>query len=846
MKTPESRLWTVKFAKTMTVVWLPIVLLIAAVLWLFYQTEKKAQLATIKSEEYFVLNIVHQAIDSEVAMFSGDALFLSEHSDLHFWLNKKNSSAWGQLTKELLDFTQSRPFYTEVRILNLDGREILRINQNEGNLSVVPKSQLQDKSQRNYVQRGLKLKDHQVYISAFDLNTEHGVVEIPLNPVIRVVTPIFDHAGHKRALAILNYKGKRLLNRLREIQGKYDRDLWLINGDGYWLMGPRPEVEWNFMFPDKDARFSETYQSIWKVINNGAADGQILNEKGLFTYNWVNPASLHLDASGERLLVVSHVSNAMLVAAVEGYRQLLVIVFATFALALAVATGFFTRYRLQHRRSQIRVKESEARYRNLVDCAPDPIVVSDKEGRILLVNSQVEKCFGYNRDELLGNAVEILVPKRFREQHVKSRYGYLTKPYVRSMGNEGTLYGLRKSGEEFPVEIGLSPVETEGGLLVTTIIRDVTARKQAEEAQRHIQGRYQELVNNLPVGVFRKTPGQYGEFLEVNPAMVEMFEADSADQLLKYSVSDLYCDPSYRLVVSNKLLEYGSVRGEELKMKTLRGREFYAALTAVTRKDDNGNVWFDGIVEDITEWKTGEIKIRELNENLRAYSTDLEVANRELESFSYSVSHDLRAPLRALDGYSYMLQSDYADQLDDEGLDRLQRMRSAAQRMAQLIDDLLELSRVSRTKVRREPVDLNMIAEEVIHYLRNGEPQRRVDIVVQPDLKTNGDPRLLRVVMDNLIGNAWKFTSRRADAHIEIGGRKNGEKVVYYVRDNGAGFDMAYVNKLFGPFQRLHDVGDYQGTGIGLATVQRVIDKHGGKIWAEAEVDHGATFYFSL
>ncbi len=228
-----------------------------------------------------------------------------------------------------------------------------------------------------------------------------------------------------------------------------------------------------------------------------------------------------------------------------------------------------------------------------------------------------------------------------------------------------------------------------------------------------------------------------------------------------------------------------------------------------------------------------------INERLKA-------VNKELEAFSYSVSHDLRAPLRHVDGFSQALQEEYAGRLDAHGQDYLQRIRRAIQRMGELIDDLLRLSRVTQADLRHERIDLSGLARAVAAELRKTQPERRVEFVIAPALTAEGDARLLRVVLENLLGNAWKFTHKRSRARIEFGATRHEGQRAYFVRDDGAGFDMAYAGKLFGAFQRLHDAHEYPGTGIGLATVQRVIHKHGGRVWAEGAVDKGAIFYFTL
>lgn len=236
----------------------------------------------------------------------------------------------------------------------------------------------------------------------------------------------------------------------------------------------------------------------------------------------------------------------------------------------------------------------------------------------------------------------------------------------------------------------------------------------------------------------------------------------------------------------------------------------------------------------------------ELEQRVIERTAQLEAANKELESFSYSVSHDLRAPLRSIDGFSQAILEDYGDKLDEEGRSDLSRVRAASQRMAQLIDDMLELSRVTRGEMRCEEVDLSKLANSIAAELQSAEPERQIQLAIAEGIKTNGDARLLRVLLENLLRNAWKFTEKHSTAKIEFGVNQDNGKAVYFVRDDGAGFDMAYAGKLFGAFQRLHAMTEFKGTGIGLATVQRIVHRHGGRVWADGKVERGATFYFTL
>lgn len=237
----------------------------------------------------------------------------------------------------------------------------------------------------------------------------------------------------------------------------------------------------------------------------------------------------------------------------------------------------------------------------------------------------------------------------------------------------------------------------------------------------------------------------------------------------------------------------------------------------------------------------------ELETIVATRTAELEEINRELEAFSYSVSHDLRAPLRSIDGFSQALLEEYEDQLDETGRDYLRRVRAAAQRMATLIDDLLSLSRITRSELSWQPVDLTQLARSIVEHLRTTAPQRQVEVIIQEGMSTKGDPRFLSIALENLLGNAWKFSSTRKEARIEMGVLEQDEKEqIFFVRDNGVGFKMDYAHKLFNPFQRLHSTQEFEGTGIGLALLKRVIHRHGGHVWAESKVDQGATFYFSL
>lgn len=298
-----------------------------------------------------------------------------------------------------------------------------------------------------------------------------------------------------------------------------------------------------------------------------------------------------------------------------------------------------------------------------------------------------------------------------------------------------------------------------------------------------------------------------------------------------------------------ELLACGGKWSGELR-HVIGGREVVveSRMTLVTEPDGRRTVLKAN--RDITEEKRAQEEIRkltqELEQRVRDRTAQLEASNHELEAFAYSVSHDLRAPLRGIDGWSLALLEDYGGMLDETARQYLDRVRAETQRMGHLIDDLLKLSRLTRIEMQYESVDLSALVRAIAFRLQEAEPNRNIDFVIQEGLQTFGDPRLLEIVLDNLLSNAVKFTGPRAEARIEFGQTNNGHETAFFLRDNGVGFDMAYSKTLFGAFQRLHKYTEFPGTGIGLATAQRVLRRHGGRIWADARPDEGATFYFTI
>ena len=381
----------------------------------------------------------------------------------------------------------------------------------------------------------------------------------------------------------------------------------------------------------------------------------------------------------------------------------------------------------------------------------------------------------------------------------------------------------------------------------------IAERRRAEQALRESEALKGAIVASALDAVI--TMDQEGRVVEFNPAAEAMFGRKS-DEVAGQELADLVVPERLRAAHVSGLARFretgeGPVLGHRLELAALRrdGAEFPVELS-IARVGQGEPALFTGFVRDITDRKRSESELSRLNAELEARVAErthaLELANTELESFSYSVSHDLRSPLRSIDGFSKALLEDHFHVLDTEGKEYLHRIRAASQRMGTLIDDMLQLARVTRGELRNDEIDLSDMAGSIMGELRDAHPTRRVETDVVEGARAWGDPALVRQALQNLLENAWKFTGGREVAHVEFGRATVGGEDAFFVRDDGAGFDMAYSGKLFGVFQRLHSNAEFPGTGVGLATVQRIVRRHGGRAWAESSPGKGATFYFTL
>jgi PAS domain S-box-containing protein len=504
---------------------------------------------------------------------------------------------------------------------------------------------------------------------------------------------------------------------------------------------------------------------------------------------------------------------------------------------------------------------SEETLRDLLESLPDAMVVIDQHGTIALVNHQTETMFGYQRDELLGRPIETLIPERFRIGHVGKRAGYFAAPKSRPMGANLDLFGRRRDGAEFPVEISLSPLHSKRGAFATSVIRDVSQRKRDE-------AKFRTLVENIPAVTF---------IAPLDESVPELYVSPQIEQLLGFSQKEWLEDPVlwHRQLHPedrerwNRQFAPTCASGEPFdsvyRFVAKDGRIVWVHGSASVVRDADGMPSFlQGVAFDITSIRAAEQALREAEERLR--KSNVELAQRveertreltesmaelqektgELEQFAYVASHDLREPLRSLVNYPEKLQKTYGGKIDAQADEWIGKTIAGATRMRRLIEDLSLYSRAVRSDQVFQPVDAAAAAGEACSNLQAAIEECAAEVVLDYLPTVTGNRELLILLFQNLIGNGVKFRAAGRPVRVEVRARRKVDDWLFWVRDNGIGIETKYLTRIFGLGQRLHSAKQYPGTGFGLAICEKIVARHGGRIWVESEPDQGSTFFFTV
>ncbi len=478
---------------------------------------------------------------------------------------------------------------------------------------------------------------------------------------------------------------------------------------------------------------------------------------------------------------------------------------------------------------------------------PAFIFHGDRDLHCRFANRRYAEFFGFTPENILGKSVaDILGEESARAIHSKLQS---------VLAGEGVQYNaVRRSavdGREHHLDISFVPEHDASGKVVGfyALKLDVTDRHNAERALAESEAHLRLVAENVPAMIAYNDCDMVVRY--ANRHYLAFFGLDHESAVGRH-IRDIIGDKAFRKVAPmlRRVLDGGQVAYRTIR-RSAKGKDRIIEVESLPDRGDDGTVrGAYALMRDITDQQRAEDEVRSLNADLEQRvserTAELTAANKELESFAYSISHDLRAPLRGIDGFSHLLAEEFGDTLDETGRGYLERVRRAAQRMGTLIDDILELSRVTRQEMRRVRVDLSRIAAEVTDERARTDPGHRVECVIAPDCIVFGDPQLLRVMLQNLLENAWKYSAKEAAPNIEFGRETQGEEQIFFVRDNGVGFDMKYADRLFTPFQRLHKPEEFEGTGIGLATVARIVRRHGGRVWIESALGQGTTIRFTL
>jgi len=828
---------------------------------------------SLREREVSRLELFDQVLRRSFKETSDDLRVLADGDGLHAFFASGQSSVLDRAIRRATFFSRENPGYDQVRYLDQNGQEILRINHGG---TIAPREQLKNKADRPYFQQARALDPGEIYISRFDLNMENGRIEEPLKPTLRFATPVFDESGKRRGIYIINYQGSNLLAGMQQlIPPQFQHRFRMLNAQGFWIKAANPDAEWGFMLPDRASQtLARSDAALWSRISR-ERDGQTRHAGGLFTWHRFSPGEA---LAGTRARVVGGDDFLVLASEITApewnsffapLRETFLIIGVLLAILLVTSGRFF----LLKQRALMELRQNEQMFERLFENAPDATILVNKAGKIVRANAQVETLFRCPRAEVVGQDVNQLMPERYRSGHAAHLGRYFADPRPRVMGVGLELFALRRDGTEFPVDIMLSPIETEKGVKTLAVVRDITDRKRIE--QMHLQFR----------ALFESVPGSY---LVLKPDLTIAAVSDAylkatmttRENILGRSLFEVFPDnpgepgangvanlrASLTRVLETKAADTMAIQKYDVRRPDgIFEERYWSPVNSPVLGADGHVEYIVHRVEDVTDFvkqkqKPGgpsesglrdrmgqmEAEIFRSSQEVQAANERLRELNQELESFSYSVSHDLRAPLRHIDGFVDRLSTMPAVAADEKSKRYLQIISQSARHMGNLIDDLLVFSRMGRAELRATKVDLGKMVNDVIMEMAEEAKQRNIVYVTDRLPEVHGDPAMLRQVFVNLIGNAVKYTRTRDRAEIGVSSTETPEEFIVAVRDNGVGFDMEYSHKLFGVFQRLHRAEEFEGTGIGLANVRRIVQRHGGRTWAEGKVNAGATLYFSL
>lgn len=797
-------------------------------------------------------------IRQDFNFISSNLLALADGDGLQSYLVTGTPADLDRATRRAVFYSRQNPAYDQVRFLDEHGQEVIRVDQGG---AVVPPGSLQNRANRPYFTSALALKRGQVFISSFDLAIENGRIEQPLKPLVRFATPVFDASGRLRGVYVVNYRGAEFIARMLKFVPTYQHRLRILDGRGYWLKAADPAQEWGFVFPERESlTLTRSDPALWKAILS-TEEGLMQRNGGLFSWYRFDPSQAFADGrikSGDSfLLIASEISAPEWDGFFASLRQSFLIVTVVLAVLLLASLWFL------HERAK-----AQRELDRFFTLTHDLLCIAGFDGYFKRLNPAWHKTFGFTVEEMKARPFIEFIHPDDREatlaQAARQAEGFDTGSYEnRYLCKDGSYRWLQWNARPMPNE-----------QLIFATARDVTAQKKVE--QIHLQFR----------SLFESLPGLY-LVLQPNLNIVAVSDAylkatmTRREQLLGKYLFDLFPgnpdDPagtgvenlrnSLQRVLQSSAPDTMAIQRYDVRRPDgVFEERYWSPINSPVLGADAHIEYIIHRVEDVTDFVRKkmavpdgsqgfqsrddlmEAEIYRSSQQVQATNQQLQAVNAELEAFSYSVSHDLRAPLRHIDGFAGLLSKHAVGKLDDKSRRYIEVISEAARKMGRLIDDLLAFSRTGRAQMALARVSQDELVAAVIREGHFDRPENRIQWEILPLPTVYADPAMLRQVWFNFIDNAVKYSSKAAHPRVEIGSQPGpgADEVTCYVRDNGAGFDMRYVDKLFGVFQRLHTEAEFEGTGIGLANIRRIVTRHGGRAWAEGAIGAGATFYFSL
>lgn len=889
-----------------TAILLALIIVIAGVLIYLFDRSNRDQLsADIRFQLNSRATFASKEFRADVEPLRQAVVFLSQTPPIQGIIHaERDGHDWKhRLAKIFTAFANTHPHYNQIRFIGIadQGRELVRVDRIDGKVVATPDEALQQKGSHDYFKETLNYQQGEVYLSDINLNREHGAVQAPHIRTLRAATPVFkDDTGELYGMIVINIDIGEFIDKLA-MDLPSGMQAYLLNARGDYLLHPLPShtfgfdlahtYRWQDDFPDAPLNSEGNNVSRQRVLAQGNylyLSSATINidperpERFLKVVYTFPESAISRQISEQRRLVVGGLLGAALLISglifivlrrmfsplnrlTETARQIgsghaETVLPRVMQGEVGTFVGAFNEMlvKIQNREKQIgklnRELEKNETFLNLIyETVPEAIMVVDEQGEMVRVNHQAGRIFGYSVEEMEGQRIEILLPESLRERHVGMREHYHANAEPRMMGRGRDLAGCRKDGSEFPVEVGIAPMWMEGRLFVIVSVVDISERKRIERAVRNSQEDFFRLIASNVKDYAIIMLDSEGKVVTWNEG-AERIEGYKAEEIVGHSAELFYLPKDVKAGIFSNILEQARKNGhyqDEGWRVRKDGSRFYTELVITAMRDTDGKlVGFTKIDHDITERRQVQEEIRQFNTELeirvQERTAELAAANKELDSFAYAVSHDLRAPLRAMIGFSEALVEDFSEQLPLEAQEYLHEIAKAGENMSGLIDGLLSLSRSTRGELHRDRFDISALVNEISQELSQSGEAENVEWKIEPDLMAEGDIRTIKIALRNLLSNAVKYSAQSNRPRVEFFRERNERGEVFCVADNGAGFDMAHAERLFKPFQRLHRHDEFPGIGIGLATVQRIIHRHGGEIHAHASLGLGAQFYFTL